>query len=193
MQLCVDLTPESIKQKASFRQAHEVLKQCRLEAGRYNLIPCTYTAGQECAFEVTAWSPKGLVTVQPIKTGLITLNGEWTAETAGGCINDMKSWLTNPRYYLAAKQTFECAIVLIQDAPATMTQAEPLKEIGFYVTSSDGDGNPKTNEASDLIAQSPFAPDRDSYVVCTIPACHWPYVITPCTFRYPSPLYNTVS
>jgi len=69
--------------------------------------------------------------------------------------------------------------VLIQEeAPL-----DKLQEIGFYVTSSDGDGSPKTNEKADLVAQTAFAPDRDATCVCALPACHWPYVLTPCTFK----------
>lgn len=33
-----------------------------------------------------------------------------------------------------------------------------------------------------MIAKANFAPDKDSVSVTTLPACHWPYVVTPCTF-----------
>jgi len=93
----------------------------------------------------------------------------------------MTSWLNNPHFYVAVKQHTECCVVLIQ-SPGEDVKLEELKDIGFYVTNSDGDGNPKTNEAADLIAQAPFSPDKDVYSVFTLPACHWPYIISPCTF-----------
>jgi hypothetical protein len=53
----------------------------------------------------------------------------------------------------------------------------------MYITNSDGDGNAKTNEANDLISKADFSPDKDVVTVVDLPACHFPYVITPCTFK----------
>jgi hypothetical protein len=72
---------------------------------------------------------------------------------------------------------------LIQNPGQVDIDENNLLEIGMYITNSDGDGNPKTNEEKDLISKAAFSPDRDVVTTCTVPASYWPYVITPCTFK----------
>lgn len=76
----------------------------------------------------------------------------------------MKSWLNNPRYlhlaplayytirfFLGIKQHVEVAVVLVQNpAEAIPENLNNLLDIGLYITNSDGDGSPKTNEAKVL-------------------------------------------
>lgn len=183
MNLCVDLNPEKVKWKAPFRETLEVGKTEVIPPGKYNIIPCTYKQGQECPFEVAVYAESGSVRLNAIRTGLLHAKGEWKEGNAGGCINSMVDWLNNPRFYVAVKQHTELACVIIQHPGSTNINLTDLKEIGFYVTNSDGDGNPKTNESGDLLAQAEFTPDRDAVAIFSLPACHWPYVLTPCTFN----------
>eukprot|EP01128_Nolandella_sp_AFSM9_P008629 TRINITY_DN5316_c0_g1_i1.p1 TRINITY_DN5316_c0_g1~~TRINITY_DN5316_c0_g1_i1.p1 ORF type:complete len:1053 (+),score=344.21 TRINITY_DN5316_c0_g1_i1:69-3161(+) len=184
MELCVDLTPEKIKTKCAFRETREVVKSYKFKPGVYNIIPCTYHLGQESAFEIQVWTTQlGSVSLSPIRTGLLSISGSWSETSAGGCINDVSSWLKNPRIYAAVKQHTEAAIVMIQSPEEKEYDINAMKNIGFYITNSDGDGAPKTNEAADLISMADFSPDKDVVSVLTLPACHWPYVITPCTFE----------
>jgi len=185
MTLRVDLKKEDVLFKAPFTTAKEITKSFKLTPGRYNIIPCTYTTGLQAEFSLTVFSSSWKTTnLSEIKAGLITLHGEWTDDNAGGCINDMKSWLTNPRFFLGVKQHTEIAVVLVQEpsqpAPANLND---LLDIGMYITNSDGDGNPKTDEAKDLIAKANFSPDKDVVSVTALPPCHWPYVLTPSTFK----------
>uniref|UniRef100_A0A6B2KY75 Peptidase C2 calpain domain-containing protein n=1 Tax=Arcella intermedia TaxID=1963864 RepID=A0A6B2KY75_9EUKA len=181
--LRVRLKPDEVIAKAAFRQGLEVTKTIRLEPGRYNIIPCTYKLGQEAKFEITVYSSEfGVVELKNIPAGILSMKGEWGEGSAGGCINDVKSWWNNPHYYLAVKQDVELVAVLIQN-PGQEVDENNLLEIGMYITNSDGDGNPKTNEEKDLISKAAFSPDRDVVTTCTVPSSYWPYVITPCTFK----------
>jgi len=170
--------------KCPFMEAIEVEKTHKFEPGRYNIIPCTYDYASESKFEVTVYASEfNAIELKPILAGLLSIRGEWTPDSAGGCINDVKSWFNNPNFFVAVKQHTEVAAVLIQSPGEDNIPQDQLLEIGFYITNSDGNGKPKINEEMDLIAKANFAPDKDSVSVSTLPASHWPYVITPCTFK----------
>eukprot|EP01130_Rhizamoeba_saxonica_P007419 TRINITY_DN3002_c0_g1_i1.p1 TRINITY_DN3002_c0_g1~~TRINITY_DN3002_c0_g1_i1.p1 ORF type:complete len:1270 (+),score=375.17 TRINITY_DN3002_c0_g1_i1:27-3836(+) len=174
---------DDIYVKGHFRKQREICKKFSIECGSYIILPCTYEAGFEAGFNISVYSKLDLINLQPLETELLTIDSQWTEQNAGGQITDnMENWLTNPRFYITCKQHVKFSAILIQDPNNGPDLDNPLP-IGYYITPSDGEGNPKTNEETDLISSVGFSPDQDVYGYTSLESSPYSYVITPCTYK----------
>jgi len=181
----VDMEAKDVLKKGAFRKSQEVIVPFDAEPGVYNIIASTFNAGQESPFTLTVYSDnKTGTTLKALEHSSISKMGKWTKGTAGGCINDYTRWLTNPRYFLLVNQPVRVCMVLVQSPDKVITNPDDYAAIGFYVTHSDGSGNPKTDAPTDLIAKANYEPSRDVSCVVDLNPNPIPYCIVPSTF-YP--------
>jgi len=89
----------------------------------------------------------------------------------------------NTKYYITTKKFVNLGIALVQNHEELTPDPDDLHNIGFYVTNSDGDGNAKTNEESDLLCKVGFTADQDIYGSFSLESSIYSYVVVPCTFH----------
>lgn len=183
----LEMVPKDVIKKASFRRSNEVAVQLTLEAGSYNIIPATLKTGFTAPFNVTVFTDNLTSATFRNLTGASTvLRGEWTEANAGGSTSDMAKWLTNPRYYITAKKHVKLSALLLQRPELSAAKGDKIDEstwkpVGFAVTNGDSDGNPRTSEATDLIAAAAFEAERDVVSTFSLEPSIEPYVVIPST------------
>eukprot|EP01104_Vermistella_antarctica_P011680 TRINITY_DN3293_c0_g1_i1.p1 TRINITY_DN3293_c0_g1~~TRINITY_DN3293_c0_g1_i1.p1 ORF type:complete len:1188 (+),score=330.11 TRINITY_DN3293_c0_g1_i1:280-3843(+) len=108
------------------------------------------------------------------------IEGEWTENSAGGCINYF-SWKQNPQYIVRVSGAAAKQPVII-----TLKQSRTEHSIGFYVLKREkthGGLRKVTPMALDeIVGKASF--HRTPSVQCTVPLDGgYEYIIIPCTFR----------
>jgi len=185
----LEMAPKDVIKKASFRRSNEVAVQVTLEAGSYNIIPATLKAGYCAPFTVTLFTDNlTSAEFRNLSGAVRTFKGEWKEGNAGGNTSDMEKWLTNTRYYIAAKKYAKMTVLLLQRPELSAAKGDRVedsswKAVGFVVTNGDVDGNPKTSQATDLIAAAPFEAERDVVATFELEPTLEPFIVIPSTFE----------
>jgi hypothetical protein len=109
----------------SFKRLHEVSVMLLAKHNQtYNIVPCSFNAGEEGKFTVTvSWAKDSAlkVFVQPtLDFPFTTLEGAWTEKNAGGS-RMQKTYPKNPKYSLQVKEETVVDLVLAQK-----TSTKPL-------------------------------------------------------------------
>lgn len=178
----LELKSKDIVKKAAFRKGHEVAVKATLEAGSYNIVASTFKPGFKSQFQLSVYSDnKTGTTLKALTGGDISIKGKWEEHNAGGATNNYESWMRNPRYFLTVRKSLRIGAVLVQ-SPGKQFEDEQFQPIGFLVTRSDGQGNPRTSKDTDLIARAGFEPEKDVSTVFDIEPSVDPYIIVPSTF-----------
>lgn len=176
----LELNPKDILKKASFRKSKEVMVRFQAEPGSYNIIASTFRPGYFTDFQVTVFSDnmEGS-TLEALENANITFDGCWDKNNAGGNTRNYEKWITNPRYYITVKKPMKLGLTLVQE---NVEESENYPAIGFTVTPTDGEGNPLTSKASDLLAVAGFETERDISAAFELQPSVDPYVVIPTTF-----------
>lgn len=98
---------------------------------KYIVIPCieSLSHGKTVSFELRV-SATTKPTIRPLPAMSEILRvGEWTKDTAGGCINHA-SWRRNPQFALRLSTTADVHLFITQ-------HSTPLQFIGFYLVKTD--------------------------------------------------------
>lgn len=183
----LDMLPKDVLKKASFRRSNEVAVQLTLDAGSYNIIPATLKTGYTAPFNVTVFTDNlTSASFRNLSGASTVLRGEWTAANSGGSTSNMEKWLTNPRYYISAKKHVKLTALLLQRPELSVAKGDKVDEstwkpVGFAVTNGDTEGNPRTSEATDLIAAATFEAERDVSTTFSLEPAIEPYVVVPST------------
>jgi hypothetical protein len=185
----LEMSPKDVIKKASFRRSNEVALQVTLEAGSYNIIPATLKAGFCAPFTVSLFTDNlTSAEFRNLSGSVKSFRGEWTEANSGGNTSNMEKWLTNARYYIAAKKYVKMSVLLLQRPELSAAKGDQVenstwKAVGFVVTNGDVDGHPKTSQATDLIAAAPFEAERDVAATFVLEPTIEPFVVIPSTFE----------
>jgi hypothetical protein len=179
----LELKSKDIIKKAAFRKGHEVAVKATLEAGSYNIIASTFKPGYKSSFQLSVYSDnKSGSVLKALTGGDVSFKGKWEDHNSGGAPGQSTDgWLRNPRYFLTVRKALRLGAVLVQ-SPGKQFEDEQFQPIGFLITRSDGQGNPRTTKDTDLIARAGFEPEKDVSTVFDIEPSVDPYVIVPSTF-----------
>lgn len=177
----LELNPKDILKKASFRKAQQVMIRFQADPGSYNIIASTFRPGYYTSFDVTVFSDNiDGSTLTALDNADVTFDGQWDSKTAGGNTSNYEKWITNPRYYITVKKPVKLGLTLVQTQDKDDSAA--YQAIGFTVTPTDGEGNPRTSKSTDLIAVAGFEAERDISAVFELEPSLDPYVVIPSTF-----------
>jgi len=178
----VKISSVDIVGKSEFASSREAYWSSDLKASSmYVIIPCTFDPGWESKFRLT------VLTDHPIKIKKLqdakglTVQGEWSQLTAGGCINH-PSWRNNPQYSLQVTKEIPATITLKQLDDSG--DADKLASIGFYVSKSKG-RKQLILRPRDLVGKGPFERRKSVAADVILTPEPEPYVIIPSTF-YPN-------
>jgi len=182
--------------KGNFRKQKEVSAEFEIEEGMsYVVIPCLFRPRDEGTYTFFVYSSL----VDSVSFSYIEENdvkvavGEWTTETAGGCIN-FPTWINNPHIALHVEKKVQMMIMLVQQGndPEKIAQ-DTWEAIGCYVTKGDKWGFPEIDSPEDIITKTSFEPSADISIELSIgpPVNGNPFIITPCSFEpgYTSTFY----
>jgi len=128
-QLC--LPPLNIIDRSEFEQTQNVKMTVALEPDvLYFVIPCTHEPGDLGRYMLTFTALTDLKVLELPPTEewrYVTLKGEWTKSTAGGCLKDLDKCAKNPQYVMKADAPTK-AVALI-----TQNELDTRDELGIYV------------------------------------------------------------
>jgi len=128
-QLC--LPPANVIERSEFEQTQSVKMNVSLEPDKlYFVIPCTFEPGDIGRYMLTFTALTDLKVLELPPTEewrYVTLKGEWTKSTAGGCLTNQDNFSKNPQYVMKADVPTK--------AVALITQTEPDNKdvLGLYV------------------------------------------------------------
>ena len=121
----------------------------------------------------------------PQRWSKLKMRGEWKGESAGGCMNNRKTWPNNPHFKMTVDTTTNLFVMLMQQ-DARMGHGENWNAypntIGFVVYKSET-GPKKRLRKKDLVATSgAFQANRETTCKLTL-AAGLTYYIVPSTFQ----------
>ncbi|KAL6076589.1 Constitutive triple response 4 [Balamuthia mandrillaris] len=174
----VKISTSDILGKAEFASCREAYWKCSLTPDKfYVIVPCTFDPGYESKFRLTVLSDNAVKIKKLQDAQGLSKYGEWTAGTAGGCINH-SSWRDNPQFFLTVKKELSATITLKQ------LEENKMASIGFYIAKSNG-RRQLVLTPSDLVEKGAFEKRKSISVEVSLQPAEFPYVIIPCTF-YPN-------
>jgi len=188
----VILAPEDLVVKSNFHKQRTVTVECVLDKSDipYVIIPCTFHPDIMMNFRITVCvlqvkdpsassrtRAKKVLQLVPCSSEWRRkcMQGYWTENFRGGCINEKDTWLQNPQFSLKISEDSKIAVIL--------TQILPENVIGVYILRSDTVKRiTETPPSSDLVGASQFP--KGSYeasLQCELPAGI--YILVCCTFE----------
>eukprot|EP01126_Amoeba_proteus_P053690 TRINITY_DN6558_c0_g2_i11.p1 TRINITY_DN6558_c0_g2~~TRINITY_DN6558_c0_g2_i11.p1 ORF type:complete len:728 (+),score=187.37 TRINITY_DN6558_c0_g2_i11:86-2269(+) len=161
----------------SFEDPNQASCSVNLKPGSYVMVPCTFDTGQEAPFQLMVMCEEEMPQiVELVDAAVVSINGTWEGETAGGCLNNPLKWRNNRQYQLYVEKDFELTVRLKQ----TSSVASEMNSIGFYVFRG---GKRIIKPKKDLmLKKSKFGKLRDVSLKMKFVATSEPYIIIPCTF-----------
>lgn len=109
------------------------------------------------------------------------LEGAWTNETSGGCLN-YPTWKSNPHFLLTVSKPTKAIVMVAQDIEKE-SDSVSLNSIGFYITKCDPIGKrPLRITRKELVAASVFSESMDVSVEVDLNPSQGPLVVIPCTY-----------
>ena len=139
--------------------SEEAKKECKLVAGDDGTFWMNDTDF------VSLFSVIYVCDILPDTWSAIRCCGEWKGESAGGCMNNKKTWSKNPAFKMIANTDADVAmhIVLTQpDARLVRGQTEYACSMGFVIYKSTNGEPKKKLKRKDLMYMSPtFKQDRE--------------------------------
>eukprot|EP00005_Dracoamoeba_jomungandri_P009369 CAMPEP_0174275856 /NCGR_PEP_ID=MMETSP0439-20130205/60067_1 /TAXON_ID=0 /ORGANISM="Stereomyxa ramosa, Strain Chinc5" /LENGTH=1280 /DNA_ID=CAMNT_0015368027 /DNA_START=30 /DNA_END=3869 /DNA_ORIENTATION=- len=164
---------EDIVLKAPFTSPDEVSLKITLNVGSYVIIPCTFDPEQEAPFTLDVLSDKPVHLKELGAIEAITLQGEWTAHTAGGCMNHT-SWRDNNQYFIYAHKDVDFTLKL--------KQIGGEESIGFYILTSSKGKRRTVVKKEHLVFKSGFYEQKEVSQEVGLAASKYPYILIPCSF-----------
>jgi hypothetical protein len=95
----LDISSGVVYQPQHFLNAKEVDAVISIPEGNYTVVPATFQPGQENHFWLQIQG-ENIKVAKAIEWNEAEINGEWTAEKSGGCMNNAATWRNNPVYTL---------------------------------------------------------------------------------------------
>jgi hypothetical protein len=157
-----------------------------LAAGTYTIIPCTLDPKKEGTFTLKVSSGTLTPLSQASEYYEVSVNGEWTGVSAGGCRNH-RTFKNNPKFHLLV--TGHCDIESEMETTTTtlfvllsQTEKHDFNPLGFYVVKSEDTKVVRKVLSKNIVCQVAFESDNTTEVIetCTLAPGH--YTIFPCTF-----------
>eukprot|EP00697_Spironema_sp_BW2_P013946 gnl/Spiro4/4266_TR2142_c0_g1_i2.p1 gnl/Spiro4/4266_TR2142_c0_g1~~gnl/Spiro4/4266_TR2142_c0_g1_i2.p1 ORF type:complete len:765 (-),score=166.85 gnl/Spiro4/4266_TR2142_c0_g1_i2:125-2329(-) len=173
------LRSSDIHTRGDFGPCREVTREFVIQPNeKLVVIPCTFLPEVEMQFNLIVHADQA-IRFDKIEPDVIAIaNGEWSQETAGGCINH-PTWRLNPQFclYIDTKE-----IVSIE-----LSQPNREVAIGFYVVRAK---QPRQKLLMcDVVAKTSFVPGLSVSCEVLLEPSDLPYLVIPCTFNpgYVSP------
>ena len=149
-----------------------------LSAGRYVIIPCTFSPKNLASFDLQLVSTK-LLQLEELSDGSeVAVSGEWKGKTSGGCLNDPIPFKHNVQYRLSLKS--EHSLIFKQ---SQSSESGTLVSQGFYIfkTKSTPAKRKFKFGKDDQVAKSGFSKAKDLIGEHVVPVGE--YIVVPCTFH----------
>lgn len=169
---------EDVVEKGKFGDPSENYFSAVVQPGKYVLIPCTFDPKNVAKFSLHVFAQAaGNLHLEELTEGSeVSVSGEWTQQTAGGCLNDESAFRRNQQYRLEVRKDMVLQIRLRQLDDAG------LNSIGFYILK--GADKPRLRiVAKDILNKSSFGKSKDVTLEVNLLMGASPYLVVPCTFN----------
>jgi hypothetical protein len=167
--------------KSQFYSPFESSVSFGMQQDSLAIVPCTFEPQKFGRFRVFVIASDALDVSVLRPPPFVQIQGAWTQQTAGGCLNHT-TWRSNPQYQLKADGRVTVRLSLPFNRAALNTSDAERATIGFYLLKSDGSRQVEVTK-DNFVSKVTFTQADCVAQTIQLPTIGGIYTLIPCTFK----------